>query len=916
MMRARELAAHQRALYAPEDGPLFDTAVQPAAERILAAVEARRAHLEAALDRKEVAPPERSTAALASSAALRAHASGRPTLHSLAEGVALYCGPLAASLHAPGSRYDRNRCAWLPTETPVWVYPERVAGVRLMVAPTVLGFASAATPLKLSEALEPGRLHPVPASAEAAASREHAVPWSRELRPMGLQRAALMRRAFALMGRPYVWGGDAGGYDCSSFLQAVFASAGVALPRNSAEQLAAAPAQVPLAPELPAARRLALLDALHAHGVLLLYLPGHIMLYLGRDSAGVPRVIHALGEAAQACPGAPQQERILDVARVMVSGLEVGEGSLRGSLLSRLSAVAYWGPATPTLRGVLVPRPLPVEEDVVRPCDKTPKRDWWVSGGEGRSTVMVTGQLPLSFRVAAQTRQGVLYRPIKRLGLVPEVALAELPVAPEELRALAIARSGRWESCQRLRVSRAERADSSDEAPKTRRWRPSEEAFFSAFVEQLFSGDAQATWPELTPLLRDPARNVFAAADARRGGLKRMRPDCADLPYFLRAYYAFQRALPFRYQRCGRGRRGHPPHCGPATTWRPGEAARPFRETLRDIASQVHSGALRADPRREDTDTYPVALKLRNLRPGTVYADPYGHVLIVARWEPATLGAPARLMGADGQPDGTLGLRHFWPGSFLFDPDFVEVGAGAGFRAWRPLAADAEAPTPTNAALPAYSLAQYGLDREAYHDQVRRLAEPWPADPSALVLAYVEAFHETVRRRVQAVANAERWHAAHPAQQITMPEGYRIFETTGPWEDFASPARDLRLLISLDAVMALPTQRATQADDEAALRAKVSQELIQRQISYARQDGSSWTLSLAEVVAREEALLQAFNPNDCPALRWGAPADSDERSACTRRAPEAQRRRMRDYLPFFRARRRPPRRWSAAGSPH
>ena len=40
-----------------------------------------------------------------------------------------------------------------------------------------------------------------------------------------------------------------------------------------------------------------------------------------------------------------------------------------------------------------------------------------------------------------------------------------------------------------------------------------------------------------------------------------LRPDCADLPYFLRAYFAFKMGLPFGYSKCTRGGGGRAPPC-------------------------------------------------------------------------------------------------------------------------------------------------------------------------------------------------------------------------------------------------------------------------------------------------------------------------------------------------------------------
>ena len=61
------------------------------------------------------------------------------------------------------------------------------------------------------------------------------------------------------------------------------------------------------------------------------------------------------------------------------------------------------------------------------------------------------------------------------------------------------------------------------------------------------------------------------------------------------------------------------------------------------------------------------------------------------------------------------------------------------------------------------------------------------------------------------------------------------------------------------------------------------------------------------MVARAEAFESAYNPNDCPELRWGAPRDSEEAATCKRRAPEEQQIKMRYYRVWFAERRRPAR---------
>jgi hypothetical protein len=77
--------------------------------------------------------------------------------------------------------------------------------------------------------------------------------------------------------------------------------------------------------------------------------------------------------------------------------------------------------------------------------------------------------------------------------------------------------------------------------------------------------------------------------------------------------------------------------------------------------------------------------------------------------------------------------------------------------------------------------------------------------------------------------------------------------------------------------------------------------------SYKRSDGSMKKLTLADLMARATAFQTAYNPNDCPEHRWGAPEGSEERATCVRHAPDEQRERMATYAAWFRDRKRPPR---------
>jgi hypothetical protein len=152
-----------------------------------------------------------------------------------------------------------------------------------------------------------------------------------------------------------------------------------------------------------------------------------------------------------------------------------------------------------------------------------------------------------------------------------------------------------------------------------------------------------------------------------------------------------------------------------------------------------------------------------------------------------------------------------------------------------------------------------------------------------------------------------------------MPDGPAIFETTGPWEDFSTPSRDLRLLIAIDVVRGFPDRverrperyamprNKSIADVKAELQRVLASELTTRKFSYPRSDGSQWTLTLKDVFDRMSVLEMAYNPNDCVELRWGASERSDEAATCRKHAPSAQRAKMTKYRAWFHERRRPPR---------
>jgi hypothetical protein len=484
--------------------------------------------------------------------------------------------------------------------------------------------------------------------------------------------------------------------------------------------------------------------------------------------------------------------------------------------------------------------------------------------------------------------------------------------------------------------------------PMRNSWNRAMENFYSAWIEKLFDAplDVELSWPALHVGLRDRSRNfLFNYLGLGEDELKLIyRPDCADLPYFLRAYFAFKMGLPFGYSKCSRGSHGKPPYCvgwtsiqhtasastpEPATTSNGSIVKRlglvsTFGSYLRTVADGVHSGTARTPLNDNNTDLYPVRLSQDTLRPGTVYADPYGHTLVLVRRVPQSQGRAGVFLAVDAQPDGTVARKRFWRGNFLFVQD-PRLG-GPGFKRFRPivLGKNGVLRRLTNDEIAKdsqysdFSLEQSELSVEGFYDRMDDVMSPEPLEPLRAMKEAIISLAEQVEVRVTSVENGRKYqNGAHG--EVSMPDGPKIFETTGPWEDFSTPARDLRLLIAMDVVRSFPDRVARRpnryampqdksvADVKAELQNVLGAELAARKFSYPRSDGSSWTLTLKDLFDRAAALEMAYNPNDCVELRWGAPAKSAEASTCKRYAPAAQRAKMTKYRPWFNERRRPPR---------
>lgn len=560
------------------------------------------------------------------------------------------------------------------------------------------------------------------------------------------------------------------------------------------------------------------------------------------------------------------------------------------------------------------------------------------------------GEEPLSMRIEGGpelSSEDYVYRPG-----VPAATLATTAPKKPGTWTVVVGREGEGLACTKVSVgvrgkNKLRPATDAHVWPVSRSWDGAEEALFSAWVREMFHAPRteELAWEAMHQVTSDPERNLLhdhygwgEDDEDLREGLY-LKPDCADTPYFLRAYFAWKRELPFGHRRCSRGGAGKAPYCGelrtvvgkpenPPDTRKPGELGAVQRFFRRTLAWGVHTGNGRTALKDDETDFYPVELSRKALRPGTIYADPYGHIFVMVEFVPAQEGSPGVLYAIDGQPDGSITRKRFWEGNFLFNPD--PALGGSGFKAFRPLLVEKgdDGPVVTAATneqiqkMAAYgdlSYEQGEIQATQFYDRMDALITPGRRDPFAAQKEAVRALYEAAKVRLTSVENGEEY-LAKSGGAIDMPDGYSIFETTGAWENFSTPARDLRLLIAIDVVTSFARKVARNEDvfetggrpmnDVARELAEAREKLLadpDLAFEYRRSDGSKWSLSLTELIDRADALEMGYNPNDCPEVRWGAPEGSKERSTCERRAPTQQRKKMSAYRVWFDERRRPAR---------
>ncbi|MGM0599423.1 MAG: hypothetical protein ACQETH_06355 [Candidatus Rifleibacteriota bacterium] len=402
-------------------------------------------------------------------------------------------------------------------------------------------------------------------------------------------------------------------------------------------------------------------------------------------------------------------------------------------------------------------------------------------------------------------------------------------------------------------------------------WTEQDEKIYENFVKAL----GESKHGNLNRFIRDAKANPLYGQEDKHFNLY---PDCADLPYLLRAYVAYKLRLPFGYVSKIAGKGGDP---------RYSYGNHPVEFKDQDYFSSpqklfskvllINSGFYRMKPGVENSDHYPVKIQPESIKPGTIYYDPNGHVAVVYK-----VRSDGRIKVIDGHPDRTISKP--WFGS-----KFVRGNKknGGGFKRWRPLryTSNGKISRASNHNIPDFSAEdQYrqkysykGRNGLSYYDYCRaRLSKTSVKfDPVNEFRFMMKELYEDIKYRVLAVDICIKKGIDKKTHPGALP--WNIYGTSGIWEEFSTPSRDARLKMAfkgfyertvrmvLDLYKINPQQSLRLASDLLNLYDNLSPALS---VSYTDSAGNTRVLDFNEVCQRLFRL--SFDPYHSIEYRWGA----------------------------------------------
>lgn len=467
---------------------------------------------------------------------------------------------------------------------------------------------------------------------------------------------------------------------------------------------------------------------------------------------------------------------------------------------------------------------------------------------------------------------------------------------------------------------------------KHQSWTPQHEELFSKFITDIGEAVTAKKCGTAVGCLLKPEINMFAknhsqefvAQLTRKFQTNRIAEengekatgaivDCADLPSFLRTYFAYMNNLPMaipglmesnkmwdrlfkrdaRYSKKGNRLK---------TIHNFGTGSNAVQNLLQ-VTWSISTRSFRLNPEFEVDGrpdlfdfTYSPAITREAIRPGTVVYDPAGHVAMVFKIED-----DGRIRLIDAHPDNTISSITYGEKFMRSNPNI-----GAGFKAWRPVYVEGASIDARNnlrggfrgypnESIRDFSLEQYygstpnfndwnkgtfthnGIEVD-YYDYVRRSLRlaTYKVNPLQEFKNSLEEACTDVKERVHSVKIAVDAGIHLKPQPANMPEN--IYVTEGEWEEYATPSRDSRIRTVMQVLRRDTTKLYNEAVDvngeDRVLFAQALNDAYNKiakndcKITYTNSVNQHVEISLHDVFNRATAI--SFNPYHCPELRWGA----------------------------------------------
>ena len=461
-----------------------------------------------------------------------------------------------------------------------------------------------------------------------------------------------------------------------------------------------------------------------------------------------------------------------------------------------------------------------------------------------------------------------------------------------------------------LMAAPAEAARSSKWIITKDHWTESDERGFSDFVTALGDADCYT----MNDCLKSAA-NPYRATDPY---YVRWYADCADMPYMLRAYYAWKNGLPFAHQTAMRS------FDGPGSDIRyslegnqvvarrharTGTNAVKFIQYIGAVSTGMYRHHAGAEAEPYFTDHYSPKISRDTIRPGTVVYDVNGHVTMVYK-----VTEDGRVLTLAAHPDQSLS-RSYFGRNFLR----TQAKLGTGFKNWRPIRLEGykraangvlyggRVTAVSNAELSEFSLQQYaGTEvlnftkwyepsfevkgqKLNYYEWVRASLSVGDLKyrPVRELRAMLTSLCQDAAARKHAVDIAIKTGIHRYPQPNRLPDN--IYGTTGTWESYSTPSRDARLKTSFketfDLVQKLLDMQAqgdpklsySGTDLAADMLKAFYEESHACEITYRNTAGRTVRLDLEDVMTR--LWTMSFDPYHCIERRWGA-TDVSELASC------------------------------------